>query len=55
MKHLIVSTKHWIAIQKALEPATPFRKKPLRKLLEAIEAEQRPWYKRLFRWIRRIK
>ena len=45
MKNLSVSINHWNELKKALEPSTPFRKKPIRMLLEAIENEQRPWWK----------
>jgi len=45
LKNLKVGIKEWQALKKALEPATPFRKKPIRMLLEAIEAEQVPWWK----------
>jgi len=49
LKNLKVSIKEWQLLKKALEPSTPFRKKPIQKLLEAIEADQRPWYRRLYR------
>jgi|GEM_PF-1378629 len=45
MKNLSVSINHWTALKAALKPSVDFRKKPIRKLLEAIEADQRPWWK----------
>jgi len=47
VKNITVEIEKWQALKKALEPSTPFRKKPIRKLLEAIEADQRPWYKKI--------
>jgi len=39
LKNLSVSIDHWTALKAVLAPATPFRKKPIRKLLDAIEAD----------------
>ena len=49
MKNLIVSMKHWQALQDALDPHVPLRKKPLRKIMREIKASQRPWYRRWFK------
>jgi len=45
MAKLKISTEHWQSLKRALEPDVPFRKKPIRMLLEAIENEQVPWWK----------
>jgi len=45
LKNLKVDIKEWQALKKALAPGEPCRKKPIQKLLEAIENEQRPWWK----------